>query len=77
MYASDGLLSVVGVLTPFSHIVSLTTHASAIATDLLVVVLTWIKTFSLRRAAVNLNLKASLSTVLLRDGSVYFVYVPD
>lgn len=55
--------------------VSLFTHASAIATDLLVVILTWVKTFDIQRAATSLRMKTPLAAVLLRDGSVYFLCV--
>lgn len=52
--------------------VSMVTHTCAIATDLLVVVLTWIKTFEIKRVAAGLRLKTSLTTLLLRDGTLYF-----
>ncbi|KAI0754175.1 hypothetical protein C8Q80DRAFT_1265851 [Daedaleopsis nitida] len=51
---------------------SMVTHTCAIATDLLVVVLTWIKTFEIKRVAAGLQLKTSLTTLLLRDGTLYF-----
>ncbi|KAI0760625.1 hypothetical protein C8Q74DRAFT_1297735 [Fomes fomentarius] len=54
------------------HKLSLITHTCAIGTDLLVVLLTWIKTFEIKRAAAGLHLKTSLTTLLLRDGTLYF-----
>ncbi|KAH9917156.1 EAP30/Vps36 family-domain-containing protein [Epithele typhae] len=51
---------------------SMITHGFAIATDLLVVVLTWLKTYEIRRLSYRLHFKTSLSTLLLRDGTLYF-----
>ena len=42
--------------------------ASSIATDLLVIVITWARTYKLRSLAAKANIKASLSSLLLRDG---------
>ncbi|KAI0078644.1 hypothetical protein K474DRAFT_1706364 [Panus rudis PR-1116 ss-1] len=40
--------------------------------DVLVIVFTWIKTIGIKRVASSVNMKASLSTLLLRDGTIYF-----
>ena len=42
--------------------------ASMIAADLLVMVATWARTYELRKLAASANIKASLSSLLLRDG---------
>ncbi|TCD60743.1 hypothetical protein EIP91_009611 [Steccherinum ochraceum] len=55
--------------------VSILIHSSAIASDTLVIVLTWVKTFGLRRVAARLHLRGSLSSILLRDGTVYFAII--
>ena len=56
-------------------LVSIITHSCAIATDFLVVVLTWMKTFEIRKIAAEMRVKASLTNLLLRDGTVYFGYL--
>ncbi|KIP06490.1 hypothetical protein PHLGIDRAFT_106964 [Phlebiopsis gigantea 11061_1 CR5-6] len=49
------------------------TRAALIAADTIVLVCTWIKTFHLWRRSQRLGLSLSISTCLLRDGTVYFV----
>ncbi|KAJ3526198.1 hypothetical protein NM688_g8287 [Phlebia brevispora] len=44
----------------------------AIATDGLVLIMTWLRTRGIYRAAIKINTKPSLSAMLLRDGTVYF-----
>ncbi|OBZ72798.1 hypothetical protein A0H81_07334 [Grifola frondosa] len=44
-----------------------------IASDALVLAVTWSKTYQLRKAAQQAQVKASLLTLLLRDGTIYFV----
>ncbi|KAH9848729.1 hypothetical protein C2E23DRAFT_738700 [Lenzites betulinus] len=56
------------VLTERS-IVSISTHSCAIAADLLVLVLTWIKTYEIKKLASSLRSEATFSTLLLRDGT--------
>ncbi|KAI0365794.1 hypothetical protein BV20DRAFT_1056178 [Pilatotrama ljubarskyi] len=51
---------------------SLATHTCAIAADLLVLVLTWIKTYEVKKLAAVLRTDASFSYLLLRDGTLYF-----
>ncbi|KAH9919350.1 hypothetical protein B0H21DRAFT_713016 [Amylocystis lapponica] len=51
---------------------SLATHSFAIVEDALVLVLTWIKTYGIKRIASQMHVKATLTTMLLRDGTVYF-----
>lgn len=49
------------------------TRACVIAADALVIVLIWIKTFTLHRQARQLRMKTSLATLFLRDGTLYFI----
>ncbi|EKM48120.1 uncharacterized protein PHACADRAFT_203221 [Phanerochaete carnosa HHB-10118-sp] len=50
-----------------------TTRGSLILADAIVLVLTWIKTFRHWRNARRLKMRASLTTCLLRDGTMYFI----
>ncbi|KAJ3527478.1 hypothetical protein NM688_g8122 [Phlebia brevispora] len=50
---------------------SLCTRLAVILADLIVVVVTWVKTFSHVRQAASVNMQG-LSATLLRDGSIYF-----
>ncbi|KAI0748764.1 hypothetical protein C8Q80DRAFT_757828 [Daedaleopsis nitida] len=49
------------------------TRVSAIVTDGLVLAVTWLETFSSWQASKNAGLKTSLATLLLRDGTAYFL----
>jgi len=56
---------------------SITARASAITADLIILAATWIKTWSIHRVTKSTNIgtgqsTASLSGLLLRDGTVYF-----
>ncbi|KAJ2972979.1 hypothetical protein NUW54_g12156 [Trametes sanguinea] len=59
-------------LTPkqLQHCVTL--QACAIAVDLLVLVLTWIKTYEIKKLTRGLRTNATFSTLILRDGTLYF-----
>lgn len=48
--------------------VALATRIALILANMLMLVLTWAKTFRLKREAMRLNMKMPLSTLLLRDG---------
>ncbi|GJE98348.1 hypothetical protein PsYK624_145760 [Phanerochaete sordida] len=48
------------------------TRSGALASDLLVVVLTWTKTFMHWKQQRRAGLKSSVATLLLRDGTIYF-----
>ncbi|KAI0638277.1 hypothetical protein C8Q77DRAFT_1242693 [Trametes polyzona] len=52
---------------------SIAVRTCNIITDLLVLVITWWKTYGIRRAVANAKLKVSLSTLILRDGTIYFL----
>ncbi|EKM56379.1 uncharacterized protein PHACADRAFT_207632 [Phanerochaete carnosa HHB-10118-sp] len=49
------------------------TRGSAIAADILVLALTWVKSFKHVWEIRRLKLASSLSVVLLRDGTIYFI----
>ena len=53
-------------------IVLFLTRGSAIATDVAVLVLTWVKTFQHWRELRRLKMGSSVSTLLLRDGKVCY-----
>lgn len=46
------------------------TRASTIVADALVLILTWAKTFKNAREAIKLKLQASVTILLIRDGTV-------
>ena len=50
--------------------VAISTRASASAADLIVVIATWIRTYSNVRKQSRLNGRMTLSAVLLRDGAI-------
>ncbi|PSR73051.1 hypothetical protein PHLCEN_2v11073 [Hermanssonia centrifuga] len=52
---------------------ALGTRLALIVADLLVVVLTWVKTWETRRLASEAGIQVPLITLLLRDGTVYFM----
>ncbi|EKM48828.1 uncharacterized protein PHACADRAFT_266071 [Phanerochaete carnosa HHB-10118-sp] len=49
------------------------TRGSLVLADTIVLVLTWIKTFGNWKTTRRLNIKVSLTTCLLRDGTLYFI----
>ncbi|KAH9888009.1 hypothetical protein C8Q73DRAFT_794442 [Cubamyces lactineus] len=51
---------------------SIVTHTCAIGADLLVIVLTWIKTYQMKKEASVLGSGAAFSSLILRDGTLYF-----
>ncbi|OSD04337.1 hypothetical protein PYCCODRAFT_1466298 [Trametes coccinea BRFM310] len=46
---------------------------SAIVTDVVVLIVTWWQTYSLRRLAAQTSMQVSLATLLVRDGTIYFL----
>ncbi|EKM57583.1 uncharacterized protein PHACADRAFT_206478 [Phanerochaete carnosa HHB-10118-sp] len=52
---------------------SLVTRVPLIAADLLVLVLTWMKTYRQYKEARSLNIKSPLATCLIHDGTTYFI----
>ncbi|KAI0331799.1 hypothetical protein GY45DRAFT_1433703 [Cubamyces sp. BRFM 1775] len=65
-----------GEATPLSDVqlaeFAIVIHSCAIAADLLVLILTWVKTYQIKKLASILEADASFSTLILRDGSLYF-----
>ncbi|KAI0351958.1 hypothetical protein OH77DRAFT_1498209 [Trametes cingulata] len=59
-YVPDKLLSDVTV--------SIATRATTIAADGILIILTWIKTFGIKRDSIQTGLRTPLATLLLRDG---------
>ncbi|THH00331.1 hypothetical protein EW026_g2163 [Hermanssonia centrifuga] len=57
---------------PFSIAMTIGTRIPVIIADILVLVLTWRKTFRHRMEAIRVGVRAPLSALLLRDGTVYF-----
>ncbi|OCH91904.1 hypothetical protein OBBRIDRAFT_487305 [Obba rivulosa] len=49
------------------------TRACVITSDVIVLLVTWLKTFPLKREADRANIKSPLATMLLRDGTIYFI----
>ncbi|KAH9840607.1 uncharacterized protein C8Q71DRAFT_904709 [Rhodofomes roseus] len=54
---------------------TIATRVCSIVSDLLVIVVTWWRTYALKREADRLHMRASLATLLLRDGTIYFVAI--
>ena len=73
MYALIQILNWLIMTMDFS--VDVVQITSEIATDLLVVAITWIRTYKLSKLAASANIKTSLSSLLLRDGkNLYAAY---
>ncbi|KAM5537917.1 hypothetical protein V8D89_008393 [Ganoderma adspersum] len=49
------------------------TKASTIASDAILIALTWVKTFGIKRESSKIGMHAPLATLLLRDGTAYFI----
>ncbi|THG95135.1 hypothetical protein EW026_g6456 [Hermanssonia centrifuga] len=62
-----------GVFFGLVGVAALGTRLALIVADLLVVVLTWVKTWETRRLASEAGIQVPLITLLLRDGTVYFM----
>lgn len=48
------------------------TRSCLIASDAIILVVTWLKTYRIKREADEVNVKTSIVTLLLRDGTIYF-----
>ncbi|TFY59207.1 hypothetical protein EVJ58_g5932 [Rhodofomes roseus] len=65
-----------GMVAVASNLVmTIATRVCSIVSDLLVIVVTWWRTYALKREADRLHMRASLATLLLRDGTIYFVAI--
>lgn len=54
--------------------VSTLAKAATIASDVILIALTWVKTFGINRESSKLGMRTPLATLLLRDGTGYFMY---
>ncbi len=54
--------------------VSALAKAATIASDAILIGLTWVKTFGIKRESSKLGMRTPLATLLLRDGTAYFMY---
>lgn len=54
---------------------SVATRTCMIVSDAIVIVVTWVKTWSTIRAAQPLQLHMSFTSLVLKEGILYFVYV--
>ncbi|OCH87151.1 hypothetical protein OBBRIDRAFT_806256 [Obba rivulosa] len=45
----------------------------SITSDVIVIAVTWLKTYNISRAAIRSNIRSPLSTLLLRDGTIWFL----
>ena len=53
-------------------VVSVVTRSCMIVSDAIVIVVTWIKTWSTIRIAERLNVKMSFTNLILKEGILYF-----
>ncbi|KAI0335556.1 hypothetical protein GY45DRAFT_809576 [Cubamyces sp. BRFM 1775] len=49
------------------------TRSSVITADVLVLLITWWKTYDIRKLAAQTDVKVSLTSLILRDGTIYFL----
>ena len=61
------------VLTTPYHEATTVAQATTIAADAILIGLTWAKTFSINRDSSRLGVRTPLATLLLRDGTAYFM----
>lgn len=55
------------------HMMLFITHVPIIVGEVLIIIFTWLKTYRQLREAKRLRMSLTLSTCLIRDGTVYFV----
>ncbi|OSD05083.1 hypothetical protein PYCCODRAFT_1363009, partial [Trametes coccinea BRFM310] len=67
----------IGISIPVTNmVISFVTHSFAIAVDLLVLALTWIKTYEIKRLSRGLQSNATFSALILRDGELVGMQCP-
>ncbi|KAI0365082.1 hypothetical protein BV20DRAFT_955068 [Pilatotrama ljubarskyi] len=54
---------------------SITTKATTLAADAILIILTWIKTFGIKKDSLQTGMRTPLATLLLRDGKYHIVHV--
>ncbi|KAI0660893.1 hypothetical protein C8Q70DRAFT_1099302 [Cubamyces menziesii] len=57
----------------YSSTVLIFTRSSVITADVLVLLITWWKTYDIRRLAAQTDVKVSLTSLIVRDGTIYFL----
>ncbi|EMD33639.1 hypothetical protein CERSUDRAFT_98202 [Gelatoporia subvermispora B] len=62
----------VAMLLYIAPLLTISTRVCTVASDLIVLVVTWSKTFTLKRESARHGIKTPLSTLLLRDGTLCF-----
>ncbi|GBE84072.1 hypothetical protein SCP_0600500 [Sparassis crispa] len=67
------LLEVCQALLFIEWAVYLATRISVIVADVIVLMVTWMKTYEIKRYANSAHVEAPLATLLLRDGTLYFM----
>ncbi|KAH9947315.1 hypothetical protein B0H21DRAFT_348005 [Amylocystis lapponica] len=55
------------------HVLVVVTRACLIASDAIVLLVTWANTYKIKKHADRIDVKAPLVTLLLRDGTLYFL----
>ncbi|EMD35655.1 hypothetical protein CERSUDRAFT_96770 [Gelatoporia subvermispora B] len=63
------------LLDTLAYRLDTTSNSCMIAAEVLLLVLTWIKTYQIKKASYALNLRTPIATLLLRDGTLYFVVI--
>ncbi|KAH9935154.1 uncharacterized protein BXZ73DRAFT_28803, partial [Epithele typhae] len=72
------LVGCIDMRSPSTHrssSVSTAARSATIACDVILIVLTWIKTFSLLRDSKRVNVRDTIAKPLLRDGTAYFLII--
>ena len=66
---------IAGSVSGLELAVSVATRACMIVSDAIVIIVTWIKTWSTMRAAKLLHIHMSFTSLVLKEGMLYFVCV--
>ncbi|OCH87918.1 hypothetical protein OBBRIDRAFT_836984 [Obba rivulosa] len=74
-YTKCGLITLSCIIQTFTArcVVTIATRLCAIAADVLILVVTWHKTYATKREADRHGIKTPLAAMLLRDGTLYFI----
>ncbi len=75
MYVLVQLRVATSYLIGYRSSVLISTRSSVILGDILVLIVTWYKTYSTWKTAASVAMKASFSTMILRDGSSTICFV--
>ncbi|EMD32068.1 hypothetical protein CERSUDRAFT_108991 [Gelatoporia subvermispora B] len=58
-----------------NSVLTIAARVCGITSDAIVLVETWRKTYSIKRDAMRHNIRTPLATMLMRDGTLYFVFI--